>query len=68
MLKKTVETRHRKVHRWCPPTHEFLKVNIDGAFLMDRNLVDGGFIVGDADGNVVMAGEVDYNQFMILFA
>jgi hypothetical protein len=55
MLKKTVEKHHRKVHRWCPPTHEFLKVNIDGAFLMVRNPVDAGFIVGDVDGNVVMA-------------
>jgi hypothetical protein len=55
MLKKTIEKHHGKVHRLCPPTDEFLKANIDGAFLMDRNLVNGGFIVGDADGNVVMA-------------
>jgi hypothetical protein len=55
MLKKTIEKHHRKVHRWCPPIDEFLKVNIDGDFLMDRNLVNGSFIVGDADGHVVMA-------------
>jgi hypothetical protein len=43
MLKKTVERRHpREVQRWCPPTDEFLKVNIVGAFLIKHK--SGGWV------------------------
>ncbi|KAK8443978.1 hypothetical protein SEVIR_9G060751v4 [Setaria viridis] len=56
MLKKTVEKHHKKVQRWNPPLEEVLKVNIDGAFLMEQKSGGWGFIVRDADGNAVMAG------------
>nr|TKV90927.1 hypothetical protein SEVIR_9G060700v2 [Setaria viridis] len=55
-LKKTVEKHHKKVQRWNPPLEEVLKVNIDGAFLMEQKSGGWGFIVRDADGNAVMAG------------
>lgn len=58
----------QQVQRWCSPTDEFLKVNIDVAFLMDHKSGRWGFIVRDVDRNVVMArvGR-DQHQCMILF-
>ena len=54
--KERAEFSDSRRHCWAPPPHDFLKINVDGAFNHATKLGAWGFVVRDAAGEAVLAG------------
>ena len=53
-------TREEKVNkplqRWCKPPNDTVKINSDGAFLVETGEGGWGYVIRDGDGDVLCAG------------
>uniref|UniRef100_A0A0D9WGE6 Uncharacterized protein n=1 Tax=Leersia perrieri TaxID=77586 RepID=A0A0D9WGE6_9ORYZ len=59
--------QRRMIQRWEKPMIGTLKVNCDGAFQLESGDGGWGYVIRDADGEVVRAGREDYVSCTMLF-
>ncbi|XP_073355676.1 uncharacterized protein [Aegilops tauschii subsp. strangulata] len=58
------EPKETRVGKWQPPSHDELKVNLDGAFTPDSSFGGWGVVVRDSDGQIIAAraGRQEHTQ------